>query len=75
MVCPSCRQDVPPIKVGFTWWGGFIGAKLINHVECPACHARFNGTTGQSNNTNIVIYTLFVAGLIGALMYLAFTMK
>jgi len=73
MVCPNCRQDVPPQPVGFTWWGGFIGAKLINHVQCPACSTRFNGTTGQSNNTNIAIYMIAVAAIVGVLMYFLFT--
>ena len=36
---------------------------------------KFSFLDPSRNNTNIVIYTLFVAGLVGALMYLAFTMK
>ena len=73
MICPGCRQDVPPQPVGFTWWGGFIGAKIINHVECPACHKRFNGRTGQSNDTNITIYIVVVTGIFLALAYFMWT--
>ncbi len=73
MICPNCRQDVPPQPVGFTWWGGLIGAKIINHVECPACKARFNGKSGQPNTTNIAIYMIVVGLVFGGLMYFMFT--
>ena len=61
-----------PNPVGFTWWGGLIGAKIINHVECPRCYARFNGRTGQDNTTNIVIYSV-VCGLIALVLVGAIT--
>ena len=69
MDCPKCRQDVVPSPVGFTWWGGLIGAKLLNHVACPACGARFNGRTGQDNTTGIVIYMIVVGVIAGALVF------
>lgn len=64
---------MPPQPVGFTWWGGLVGAKLINHVECPACRARFNGKTGQDNTTNIVLYVSVVAVVFGVLVYFLLT--
>jgi hypothetical protein len=69
MQCPKCQQDVSPSPVGFTWWGGLIGSKIINHVECPACHNRFNGRTGKSNDAAIAIYMIVVALLAGTLMF------
>jgi len=54
---------VDPQTVGFTWWGGFIGPKLINQVECPNCGGRYNGRTGRSNDTAIAIY-LVVLGVL-----------
>ncbi len=72
MQCPKCRNDVVPSPVGFTWWGGLIGSKIINHVECPMCRARFNGRTGADNTTAITIYMVVVGviafGLIAAFM-------
>ena len=55
--------------MGFTWWGGLVGARIINHVECPACHKRFNGKTGQDNTTNIAIYVAVVAAVFGTVLY------
>jgi len=63
MQCPKCRNEVVPNPVGFTWWGGLIGSKIINHVQCPMCAARFNGRTGGDNTGAIAIY-MVVVGLI-----------
>jgi hypothetical protein len=68
MECPSCHQDDEPRPVGFTWWGGLIGAKLLHHVECPRCGARFNGSTGQSNSTAIAIYMIVVGAIALAIL-------
>jgi hypothetical protein len=58
-----------PNPVGFTWWGGLIGSKIINHVECPRCFSRFNGKTGQSNNGAIAIYMVVVGVVFGGLLF------
>ena len=63
MQCPQCRGEAEPRPVGFTWWGGLIGPRLFNHVECPRCGARFNGRTGQSNTTAIAIYMVVLGAL------------
>jgi hypothetical protein len=55
--------------VGFTWWGGVIGARLVHHVECPRCGARFNGRTGQSNSTAIAIYMIVVGVIAFGLVF------
>ncbi len=55
--------------MGFTWWGGLIGAKMIGHVQCGHCGSRFNGKTGKSNDTAIVIYMLVVGVLAFGLFY------
>jgi len=61
--CPQCGCDQAQ-KASFTWWGGFLGPKLFNHVKCPKCGATFNGRTGKSNSTAIALY-LVVGGVIG----------
>jgi transposase-like protein len=62
--CPRCRKPDPE-KVNFTWWGGMIGPRMLSHVKCQACGTAYNGKTGQSNTTGIVIYSvvLFVIGI------------
>ena len=71
--CPSCRNPYGK-RVGFTWWGGALGPWLFTHVKCLRCSKAYNGKTGQSNDTNIVIYVVVVAGiglaigLVGGLM-------
>jgi hypothetical protein len=70
LACPTCRQTFTPVPLGFTWWGGMIGAKIINHCECPSCHTRFNGRTGKPNDTAILLYVLISGALIGLLAYM-----
>jgi hypothetical protein len=73
MNCPKCQaSDIIPNPVGFTWWGGLIGSKIINHVECPRCHARFNGKTGGDNTGAIAIYMIVVGLIAGGLMFAIF---
>lgn len=67
MICPRCQSDVQPAPVKFTWWGGLLGPRLLSHVECPACRARFNGKTGQPNTTGIVVYSV----ALGAITFVA----
>lgn len=57
--CPRCGQSTAK-KMGFTMWGGMIGPRLLSHVRCQACGATYNGKTGGSNTTNIVVYILAV---------------
>jgi len=55
--CPKCQRPDPE-KVGFTWWGGVIGPRMLSHVKCRWCGTQYNGKTGQSNTTGIVVYLL-----------------
>jgi uncharacterized protein (DUF983 family) len=59
-----------PRPIGFTWWGGMIGAKILSHAECLQCGTRYNSKTGKSNNTAIAIY-MVVVGVIAALVFYA----
>ena len=60
--CPKCQRPDPE-KVGFTWWGGLIGPRMLSHVKCRWCGAQYNGKTGQSNTTGIIIYSLVLFGI------------
>lgn len=63
--CPRCgAQEAQP--VGFTWWGGMLGPKLLSHVRCPRCRMEYNGKTGASNTTGIILYQ--VAGVVIAIL-------
>lgn len=63
--CPRCQRPGPK-KVGFTWWGGVLGPKMLSHVKCEGCGLAYNGKTGQSNDSKIAIYMVvtFVISLI-----------
>jgi hypothetical protein len=57
--CPRCYTPSPqPVK--FTWWGGIIGPKMLSHVKCQQCSLAYNGKSGKSNTTGIVIYSVIV---------------
>jgi hypothetical protein len=63
--CPKC-QNTEAKPIGFTWWGGVIGPKLLHHVKCLQCGAAYNGKTGKSNSTAIGVY--LVVGMILAMV-------
>lgn len=62
-VCYNCGADRAS-RVGWTFWGGIIGPAIICHVKCGRCGTTYNGRSGKSNTTGIVIY-LVITGLIG----------
>ena len=53
--CPNCGQSNAK-KVGYTWWGGALGPNMFTHVKCQNCGTQYNGKTGKSNQTNIILY-------------------
>ncbi|HUJ61914.1 MAG TPA: hypothetical protein VLX92_25590 [Kofleriaceae bacterium] len=61
-VCPRC-QNVGATKPGFTWWGGVLGPKIIDHVKCNRCGHSFNPSTGKPITGAIVIYSVIVGVL------------
>jgi hypothetical protein len=61
--CPRCGGTLAT-RVGFTWWGGLLGPKLLHHVKCAGCRTKYNGQTGHYNTLGIVIY-LGVGALLG----------
>ncbi len=67
--CPNCRGTNSQ-PVGFTWWGGLLGPKLLNHVKCQACGTAYNGKSGKSNANAIAIYVV-VTGVIVMLVMIA----
>ena len=69
--CPKCSKSVAE-KIRFTWWGGILGPKLLNHVKCGDCGSKYNGKSGKDNTTGIVIYSIVVAVLVLALVVVMF---
>ncbi len=63
--CPQCGSPAAE-RMKFTWWGGVIGPKILTHVKCLRCNAKYNGKTGKDNTTNIIIYS--VVALVAALI-------
>lgn len=68
--CPHCGA-IDAEKVSFTWWGGLLGPKLLNHVKCRSCTKGYNGKTGKDNTTGILIYSLVVFGVVLAFAVIA----
>jgi hypothetical protein len=67
--CPSCTCK-EATAIGFTWWGGLLGPKMFNHVECTKCGTTYNGKTGKSNQQAIAIY-LTVSTVIAVIVVVA----
>lgn len=62
--CFRCGMRVAN-KVGFTWWGGLVGPRLLHHVRCAGCGQMFNARTGSSNGRAIAVYvTVCTIGVI-----------
>jgi hypothetical protein len=72
MACPHCQREAPSTPAGFTWWGGLIGAKILNHVHCSLCGGGYNSKTGRSNTTSIAIYMVVVGGVVLLAMAMLF---
>ncbi len=68
--CPRCGSTFVS-QPSYTWWGGFIGAKMLKHVKCQGCGYGYNGVTGKSNTVGIIIYQVVVLLIVGGLI--AFT--
>jgi transposase-like protein len=64
--CPQCSSS-KATKVGFTWWGGLVGPRLLTHVKCQDCGTTYNGKTGRSNTGAIIVYTLVLLAILTAL--------
>lgn len=60
--CPGCETTLAK-KVGYTWWGGFLGPKILSHVRCTSCGETYNGKTGKSNRMAIVLYAVLGLGI------------
>ena len=58
--CPKCGSTNAK-KVSYTWWGGALGPRLLHEVKCLNCGTSYNGSTGKSNVTNIIIYSVAAA--------------
>lgn len=55
--CPKCGN--PNVrKVKYTWWGGVLGPSILHHVKCDNCGTVYNGKSGKSNTTGIIIYSV-----------------
>jgi hypothetical protein len=66
--CPRC-QNTNCTKPSYTWWGGFLGPKIINHVKCARCGFAFNPTTGNAITGAIIIYSVIVGAIAFALVF------
>lgn len=69
--CPKCSNSNAE-QLKFTWWGGLIGPKILKHVKCGSCGAKYNGKTGKDNTIGIVIYTVVVAVVVFMIMMVFF---
>jgi hypothetical protein len=72
--CPNCDAPGDASPVGFTWWGGILGPRLLSHVRCNDCGTCYNGSSGKSNDTAILIYvlvSLFITLMVGGLALVA----
>ncbi len=68
--CPSCgSSDV--VQPSYTWWGGFIGAKMLKHVKCQGCGNGYNGVTGKSNTVGIILYQLVILVIVLGFIFMA----
>jgi len=57
--CPKCGNMLTS-AVEYTWWGGFIGPKLLHHTKCNACKFTYNSKSRRSNTSGIIIYSLLL---------------
>ena len=66
--CPSC-QSTNVRKPGFTWWGGALGPRMLNHRICNSCGFGYNAKTGKSNTTAIIVYQVVLFAIAFAIFF------
>jgi hypothetical protein len=49
-----------------------LGPKILKHVRCPQCYARYNGRTGRSNTLGVLFYMAVTFLVTFALMLAVF---
>ena len=59
-ICPVCRTEDDYRVPTFTFWGGMIGHRVLNHVYCNNCGTGFNVKTGKSNLMRIILYQVVI---------------
>jgi hypothetical protein len=52
----------------FTWWGGILGPKLLNHAVCKACRLGFNAKTRRPKNDRAILAYFGVAAGIAVVL-------
>jgi rubredoxin len=68
VACPQCGgTDLQ--RPSFTWWGGALGPRLLNHVKCLGCGTAFNAKTGKSNMPAIIVYQVVALVIVLGLFY------
>jgi hypothetical protein len=72
--CFNCKNTTAT-KVRFTWWGGALGPKLFNVVQCTKCRTRFNGKTGGSLTNVIIVYQAIAFVVAIALFFAIISMR
>ena len=66
--CPSCH-GTNVRKPGFTWWGGALGPRMLNHRICNGCGFGYNAKTGKSNTTAIIVYQVVLFAIFFAIFF------
>ena len=69
--CPKCSSSNAE-QLKFTWWGGLIGPKILKHVKCNSCGAKYSGKAGKDNTSGIIIYSVVVGVIVFGLMFVFF---
>jgi hypothetical protein len=72
--CPHCGSR-SAARIWYTFWGAWLGPLLLCHVRCNRCNTTYNGRTGNSNTTAIIIYVAITYGLGLALGLLFFLIR
>ena len=67
--CPRCGSNNLE-KVDYSWWGGFLGPRLVHQVRCRSCGKAYDGVTGKFITKNIVIYSVIVTVIMVLLLIL-----
>lgn len=76
-ICYNCGADAAS-KVRWTMWGSFFGPAILSHVKCDQCGTTYNGKSGKSNTTAVIIYvvvTALIAGTVGTIAAVIGAMK
>ncbi len=69
--CPKCGRSAAE-KLGWSFWGGYLGPRLFHQVKCKFCGTTYNGKTGKSTTVPVILLNVIVLVVLLVIVWVFF---